>query len=124
MCVTAKVKPPRSQAACLVDLDSAAGAAGILDILANEIVLVLLMESGILATINASRACRRLYTLARVVHGQQELTVRACDDTIACAVYVARCRSAYNPGSACSPLPFSVPLHAPSLHASTHSPAG
>ena len=35
-------------------LESAEGAAGVLDILANELVLLLLMESGILATINAS----------------------------------------------------------------------
>ena len=71
-------------------LESAEGAAGVLDILANELVLLLLMESGILSTINASRACRRLRTLARVAHGQEELVVRACDDTLACALYVTR----------------------------------
>ena len=78
-------------------LESAEGAAGVLDILANELVLLLLMESGILATINASLACRRLRTLARVAHGQQELVVRACDDTLACALYVARCALGVQP---------------------------
>jgi hypothetical protein len=95
MCVTSKLKSPRQQkpsapAGPVPPLESAEGAAGVLDILANELVLLLLTESGILATITASRACRRLRTLARVAHGQEELTVRACDDTIACALYVAR----------------------------------
>ena len=80
-------------------LESAEGAAGVLDILANELVLLLLMESGILATINASLACRRLRTLARVAHGQQELVVRACDDTLACALYVARCALGVQPSA-------------------------
>ena len=78
-------------------LESAEGAAGVLDILANELVLLLLMESGILATINAGSSCRRLRTLARVAHGQQELVVRACDDTLACALYVARCGLSVQP---------------------------
>ena len=86
-----KLQPdPSAPASPVSPVDSAAGAAGVLDALANELVLLLLTESGILATINASRACRRLHTLARVAHGQPELTVRACDDTIACALYVAR----------------------------------
>lgn len=98
MYATANLKSPRKQKphpsapdGPVPSLEGAEGAAGVLDVLANELVLLLLMESGILATINASRACRRLRTLARVAHGQQELAVRACDDTIACALYVARC---------------------------------
>lgn len=71
-------------------LESAHGASGALDALANELVLLLLTESGVIATISASRTCKRLRTLARVAHGQSELIVRDCDNTIACAVYVAR----------------------------------
>lgn len=71
-------------------LESAAGNAGALDALDNELMLQLLTESGIVATIRASRTCKRLHTLALIAHGQTELIVRDCDNTIACAVYVAQ----------------------------------
>ena len=72
------------------DLQRAVGPSGLLDVLDNDMLLIVLMASGIRGTIAAWRTCRRLRAIARAAHKQPTLTVLQGDNTIACALYAAR----------------------------------
>lgn len=72
------------------DLQRAVGPSGLLDVLDNDMLLNVLMGSGLRGTSAASRTCRRLCAVARAVHRQPTLTVLQGDNTIACALYAAR----------------------------------